>query len=208
MLLIFNSTTGGVFEAMDPNELEFLAEFEFVTIVPRFRMDSIDLMEVRIGPFYPNIPVNVPFWVALYLRQQQKCRVVPPSWLSVARLSEFKEVEGSSTGCTTPPHPHYAELATMLLQHALDDIPNHERIRTLVKDLWDARVGKFVASANNFILSGASTARVSQLTPLELATARNLLTNCLDQLAVLRATRHRIVGPSGVSQSGFSISDT
>lgn len=77
-----------------------------------------------------------------------------------------------------------------------------------MKDLWDARVGKFVASANNFVLSGASTARVSQLTSLELATARNLLTNCLDQLAVLRAARQRIVGVSDLSQSSMSISDT
>ncbi|VDK41348.1 unnamed protein product [Taenia asiatica] len=192
---------------MDPNELEFLAEGEFVTIVPRFRMESIDLMECQIGPFYPNIPTEVPLWTALYLRQQQKCRIVPPSWLSVARLSEFKEVEELNTGCTAPPHSHYAEVATLLLQHALEDIPNHEQIRTLVKDLWDARVGKFVASANNFILSGASTARVSQLTSLELATARNLLTNCLDQLAALRAVRQRVVGVSDLSQSSMSVSD-
>ncbi|KAL5112093.1 DNA replication complex GINS protein PSF2 [Taenia crassiceps] len=192
---------------MDPNELEFLAECELVTIVPRIRMESIDLMETQVGPFYPNIPTDVPFWVALYLRQQQKCRIVPPSWLSVARLLEFKEAEELNTGCTTPPHPHYAELATLLLQHALEDIPNHEQIRTLVKDLWDARVGKFVASANNFILSSASTARVSQLTALELATARNLLTNCLDQLAALRAARQRIMGVSDFSQSGTPISD-
>ncbi|VDD84380.1 unnamed protein product [Mesocestoides corti] len=161
----------------------------------------------KIGPFYPNILAEVPLWVALYLRQQQKCRIVPPPWLSVEGLTEFKEAEDMEAGCTAPPHPHYTELATLLLQHAPSDLANHEQVRTLVKDLWDARVGKFVASVNSFLLSGASTARVSQLTPLELATARNLLTNCLDQLAVIRAVKGRAAVFAGLSSNSMSMTD-
>ncbi|KAM3179068.1 hypothetical protein ACTXT7_001288 [Hymenolepis weldensis] len=192
---------------MDPTELEFLAEDELITIVPRVRMEAVDLLDSQVGPFQPNVPVDVPYWIALFLRQQQKCRLMPPSWLSVTQLSEFKEAEDNDTGCTTPPHPHYAELAILLLQHASDDISDREEIRTLVKDIWDARVGKFVASINSFILSGAVTARVSQLTPLELSTARNLLTNSLDQLAVIRATRQQYESKNSLSQSSLSMAD-
>lgn len=69
-----------------------------------------------------------------------------------------------------------------------------------MKDLWDARVGKFLASVNNFMSSGAATARVSQLTCLELATVRNVLTNSLDQLAVLR--KHRVSAMVAAGTSG------
>lgn len=40
---------GGISGVMDPNELEFLAESELVTIVPRFRMESVDLMEAQVS---------------------------------------------------------------------------------------------------------------------------------------------------------------
>lgn len=86
-------------------------------------------------------------------------------------------------------------------------VDSREEVRTLIKDIWDARVGKFVASVNSFIGSGAVTARVSQLTPLELSTVRNLLTNSLDQLAVIRATRHKYERKSGVIQSSLSMAD-
>ncbi|KAM7541017.1 hypothetical protein Aperf_G00000023181 [Anoplocephala perfoliata] len=193
---------------MDPTELEFLAEDELVSMVPRVRMEEVHLLDSQVGPFQPNVPVDVPYWIALFLRQQQKCRIMPPNWLSVAQLTEFKEAENNDTGCTVPPHPHYAELATLLLQHASDDIPDREDIRTLIKDIWDARVGKFLASVNSFVVSGAVTARVSQLTPLELSTTRNLLTNSLDQLAVIRATKQQLESKVGLSQTGSSTLDT
>lgn len=65
----------------------------------------------------------MPLWVALHLRKQQKCRILPPSWLSVSSLNKFKENEDGETGCAAPPHPHYTELATLLLQHAPEDLP-------------------------------------------------------------------------------------
>uniref|UniRef100_A0A0X3P914 DNA replication complex GINS protein PSF2 n=1 Tax=Schistocephalus solidus TaxID=70667 RepID=A0A0X3P914_SCHSO len=197
---------------MNPNELEFLAENDLIQIIPRFKMEAIDLIEHFVGPFQPNIPCEVPLWLAIHLRRQQKCRIIPPTWLCVTSLTEFKEAEELESGCTKPPHPHYTEVATLLLQHAPDDLPefvlplqflflnllllytlvfvffssSQEAVRTLIKDLWDARVGKFVSSVNQFISSGAATARVSQLTCLELATVRNILANSLDQLAILR----------------------
>jgi len=38
------------------------------------------------GPFRPNMPVEVPIWLALQLHKRGKCRIMPPSWLSISRL--------------------------------------------------------------------------------------------------------------------------
>ncbi|ROJ25223.1 DNA replication complex GINS protein PSF2 [Anabarilius grahami] len=66
---------------MDPAEVEFLAEKEMVKIIPNFSLDKIYLIGGDLGPFNPGLPVEVPLWLALNLKQRQKCRIVPPEWM-------------------------------------------------------------------------------------------------------------------------------
>lgn len=37
------------------------------------------------GPFNPGLPVEVPLWLAINLKQRQKCRVIPPEWMDVGK---------------------------------------------------------------------------------------------------------------------------
>nr|CAH8854548.1 unnamed protein product [Trichobilharzia regenti] len=191
---------------MNPAELEFLSEEEGLTIVPRFKLDIVKLLNTTIGPFFPNVPITVPLWVALHLRGQQKCRIIPPAWLTLEKLNEWKETEENDSGCTSPPHPQYIEISTLLLEHAPEDIPNPESIRNTVRDVWDIRVGKVLSSLNGFLSSGSSTARVSQLTNMELSTIHNLLTNSMDQLSLLRQATSQTVeyaGGGSVNRTSF-----
>jgi GINS complex subunit 2 len=41
------------------------------------------------GPFKPNKPVVVPLWLALYLKQRNKCRIAPPDWLNEEVLQDY-----------------------------------------------------------------------------------------------------------------------
>lgn len=36
-----------------------------------------------LGPFNPGLPVDVPLWLAINLKQRQKCRLLPPEWMDV-----------------------------------------------------------------------------------------------------------------------------
>ncbi|TEA28644.1 hypothetical protein DBR06_SOUSAS1470910001, partial [Sousa chinensis] len=36
-----------------------------------------------LGPFNPGLPVQVPLWLAINLKQRQKCRLLPPEWMDV-----------------------------------------------------------------------------------------------------------------------------
>lgn len=47
------------------------------------------------GPFRPQIPVGVPLWLAMILKKQGKCNVVPPRWLDVTTLNNVNELERS-----------------------------------------------------------------------------------------------------------------
>uniref|UniRef100_A0A2K6FMU9 GINS complex subunit 2 n=1 Tax=Propithecus coquereli TaxID=379532 RepID=A0A2K6FMU9_PROCO len=69
---------------MDAAEVEFLAEKELVTIIPNFSLDKIYLIGGDLGPFNPGLPVEVPLWLAINLKQRQKCRLLPPEWMDVA----------------------------------------------------------------------------------------------------------------------------
>lgn len=38
-----------------------------------------------IGPLTPGLPVQVPLWMAVNLKQGQKCRIVPPEWMDIGQ---------------------------------------------------------------------------------------------------------------------------
>lgn len=79
---------------MDPSEIEFLAEQQKISIIPKFTSLSIlHLISGDVGPFRAGLPVVVPIWIAINLRQRQKCRIVPPDWMNVEALLEKKEEE-------------------------------------------------------------------------------------------------------------------
>lgn len=44
------------------------------------------LFQGDLGPFNPGLPVEVPVWLAINLKQRQKCRLVPPAWMDVGKL--------------------------------------------------------------------------------------------------------------------------
>ena len=54
----------------NPAEREFLCEDEIVEIIPNFRGDRLSLISGNFGPFKPAKPVNVPLWLAIYLKQR------------------------------------------------------------------------------------------------------------------------------------------
>lgn len=81
---------------MDPCEIEFIGEKSQIGIVPNFNFDPIHLISGSVGPFRAGLPVHIPLWLAVHLRRQRKCRIVPPQWMDVDTLEEIKEEEKRS----------------------------------------------------------------------------------------------------------------
>ncbi|KAL3858772.1 hypothetical protein ACJMK2_009025 [Sinanodonta woodiana] len=172
---------------MDPAEVEFLAEKEPITVVPKFSFDRIYLIGGDIGPFSAGLPIEVPLWLAVNLKQRQKCRIRPPDWMDIEKLQEKKQEEMDSKFFIEMPNQHYMEITQLLLKHAPDDIPHADETRTLIKDLWDLRMAKLRSSIDTFVRGDATHAKLNHLTLMELNTVRPFLTNSLDQLYVLRS---------------------
>lgn len=81
---------------MEPCELEFIGEKTIIGVIPNFTMDPIHLISGSIGPFKAGLPVHVPLWLAIHMKKQQKCRIVPPDWMDVDFLEEVREEEKRS----------------------------------------------------------------------------------------------------------------
>lgn len=45
------------------------------------------------GPFRAGLPMHVPLWLAIHMKKQQKCRIVPPVWIDRDLLEDQKELE-------------------------------------------------------------------------------------------------------------------
>lgn len=82
---------------MDPDEVEFWGEKSLIEIVPTFNSPAIYLIGGDVGPFRASIPCRVPLWVALSLKRQQYCKIIPPEWMDVDMLTELRQQEKAAS---------------------------------------------------------------------------------------------------------------
>ncbi|KAI8374557.1 uncharacterized protein BYT42DRAFT_594593 [Radiomyces spectabilis] len=131
--------------AFTPREIEFLAGNESIAIIPKYKLPRLDLIQVSmtrtahpVGPFRPPVRTVVPLWLALLMKKNQKCSIVPPDWLTVESLTKRLEEEENHPEFSALPF-HYMEMSQMILECASDDLPNASEVRRLLKDLRETR---------------------------------------------------------------------
>ena len=174
---------------MQHADIEFIAERQLVKIVPNFALNTMYFISGDIGPFSPGLPLDVPLWLAINLKQRQKCQIHPPDWMEIEKLESIKEEEVNSDFFVKLPNPHFREVAHLLLINATDNIPNADQVRTLVKDIWDIRAAKLRSNIDKFVKLRARHARLDNLTQMEINTVRPFLTSALDHLYKLQTTQ-------------------
>ncbi|KAG0621509.1 hypothetical protein M758_3G025300 [Ceratodon purpureus] len=108
------------------------------------------------GPFRPQIPVTVPLWLGIAMKKRSKCRIQPPDWMSVERLSEVLEMEREAPREFQPLPFHYVEIAKLLLDNAREDFENNYMVQSLLEDIKDVRWDKVEKGLKN--LSGRTHA--------------------------------------------------
>ncbi|KAH8830356.1 Psf2-domain-containing protein [Flagelloscypha sp. PMI_526] len=140
-------------------ELELIASNEFIYIRPSISMEETHFINGYIQALVPPKQAKVPLWFALNLKSKRKCRILPPDWLNIGighRHSSLAQPNNSSAleylekkvaeetqeqNFSKLPF-RYAETSKILLDAAPDDLEDPDRIRTLLKQLREARQAK------------------------------------------------------------------
>ncbi|WZY83688.1 hypothetical protein YC2023_030072 [Brassica napus] len=97
-----------------PEEVEFMAEDELVEIVPNMNMEPLNFIAGDFGRFIPQIPIQVPLWLAVALKRRGKCTFRPPGWLSVDNLTQVLEAEREPQSKFQALPFSYVEIARLL----------------------------------------------------------------------------------------------
>ena len=158
-----------------------------------------------VGPFKPGLPVSVPLWLAVNLRQRQRCRLVRPGWLQVDTLEEVRDAEKEEALFTEMPAPNIFVVANIVLDCAKEDIEKADEVRMVLRDIWDIRQAKLRRSVDSFIQGAHLHAKLNHLQLIELNTVRPLLPHAFDQINRLNlaTAAARRVGQANNSNRSF-----
>jgi GINS complex subunit 2 len=188
--------------------VEFLAEDEKVTIIPNFRMDSLQFVCGVYGPFIPAIPTEVPLWLAVTLKKLQKCKINPPEWLSIDYLKRVLEGEKQKSQQFETLPFHYIEIASVLLDVASDDMKREDVnvIRALVEDIWTTRATK-IRNGLLEVIHAESTKAIllNDIAAMEFQVLRPLLCEPLNKLYEMQ-NEAKIIQNNSTSQRQSSTS--
>ncbi|KAJ1832503.1 DNA replication protein psf2 [Coemansia sp. RSA 2711] len=185
-------------------ELEHLAQCEDVTIVPLYRMDRLELVRGTVGPFRPPQKTQVPLWLAVMLKQSNRCRIVAPKWLSYTHLRSLCKQEEQPESMFARLPTHYLEVAHILLTAAEDDIVDSQDIRRLLQDLREVRQSKTreglrMLNPLQLQMDNLSAAEINEIRPLFAHTF-----NMLRQLDSLASASDELRNPGQFADQSYS----
>ncbi|TMW65739.1 hypothetical protein Poli38472_008381 [Pythium oligandrum] len=176
-------------QKLTASEMEFMAEQELIDIIPHFGIRDnggvLNFISGDFGPFQPGITARVPLWLAVMLKQLNKCRIIEPSWFSVAYLTNRLEREKESDIFEELPF-HYLEIASLLFKHAAEDIEQVEHIRSLLEDIQNVRQDKIrngLYKIANDVQSGgtAYAIQMNNISALEINSVRQFMVGSLNK---------------------------
>ncbi len=101
-----------------------------------------------------HTPGTAPLWLAITLKESQQARVVCPPWMEKAALEATKRAEEKSGDKFAPLPYHYIEISELLLRYARDDIPQPDKVESLLSEIQTLREAK-VQAGGRLILTEA-----------------------------------------------------
>ncbi|GMI19956.1 hypothetical protein TrRE_jg3015 [Triparma retinervis] len=137
--------------------MDFLSGSTPITIIPAFDCAQLSFISGDYGPFVATMPITVPLWLGLSLRQTKRCRILPPPWMNTSFLQSVLAYEKNPSNeafFTSAPNPqnptgpeiplpyYYQEIAAALLSAASPDFPSPKSLPPLLSDVEFLRSSK------------------------------------------------------------------
>lgn len=190
-----------------PEEIQFIVENEPIRVFPRITTrrslrsrhqdhapaakcalissdsDNINQMVAMQG-------TELPLWLALLLKQQNKCSIVAPRWLTTHALDQSIQFEKKNADRFSPMPWNWLVLAQLLFGKAPDDFhdPVHE-LRSRIQDLRELRQLKVLRGLRHL---NESHLQLDNLSLLEINELRPFIVGTMDKLREI----HTAANPS------------
>ncbi|KAF9577174.1 DNA replication protein psf2 [Lunasporangiospora selenospora] len=172
---------------LTPLEIEFLAENEPIEISASIdSRQDLDLLGGTVQALKPLRVNKVPLWLAITLKKKHKCNIVIPPWMTAESLQELLKAEQDDSDRFGTLPFHYMETAQLLFENACDDIPSADHVRTLLKDIREARQSK--ARRGVEFLGSSSYIRVDNIGLMELNEIRPFFTKAFFEIEKIRSS--------------------
>lgn len=119
-------------------------------------------------------------WVALILKSQGKCNIVPPDWFNYSYLKAKYDEEVKNPLKFSELPWNWIELSKILLTKASDDLPDpSHQLRSIIQDLREIRLVKSKKGFNelnesNVMLTGLSLLEINEIRPFVLGVMNKL----------------------------------
>ncbi|KAJ4294528.1 DNA replication protein psf2 [Kalmusia sp. IMI 367209] len=205
---------------LTPPEIAFICEMELVTIIPRQRLEGLELLGGPLKALNPPQRASIPLWLALLLKRQRRANIIPPPWLSPESLSaildyETKEPDAFSPPPRLPPLPSTNTLAfsppflqSSTADAAADALPYHwlelgemlleaaaddfEDANEVRKQLRGLREARMAKLRQGVeVLDAGGGVKMNGVGGMELGEARSFITGVVDGLRKIAASREQ-----------------
>mmetsp|Transcript_17578 Transcript_17578/g.44784 ORF Transcript_17578/g.44784 Transcript_17578/m.44784 type:complete len:355 (+) Transcript_17578:1310-2374(+) len=174
-------------------QIEFMSEDTSISVTPLFKESMLTFVGGNYGPFRPGLTTDVPLWLALALKKNQKCNILTPHWLSVDYLQTKLEMEREEDTYLCEMPYHYLEIATQLLHHASDDVRQPDRVQVLIDDLYRIRSAKIRKSIQT--MENDDPVQLTNYCAMELNYQRMWLLKAFDQMHALSVAQPSLLPP-------------
>lgn len=190
-----------------PEEVQFIVENEPIRIFPRIttrrnkrlagtlqgdsaRWKLITTNDHNINNMVAMQSTEVTLWLALLLKQQNKCSIVAPSWLTLKELERSIQFEKKHPDRFSPVPWNWLVLAQVLFKRAPEHFhdPVHE-LRAKVQDLREIRQLKVLQGLRHL---NESHLQLDNLSLIEINELRPFIVDVMDRLREL----HLASGPT------------
>lgn len=170
-------------DTLTPQEIQFITENGNIEILPRYSMNSIDLITTRIPKLIAMQRASVPLWFAVLLKQQKKCSIIPPNWLNLNSLREFYTTESTKVSSFSDLPSNWLELVKLFFEFAQDDLDDEVfKYKQVVQDLKEIRMVKV---KKGLALINESNLQLDNLSIIEINEMRPFLVKTMQKLAEL-----------------------
>ncbi|KRW99261.1 hypothetical protein PPERSA_03967 [Pseudocohnilembus persalinus] len=177
------------YEDFNINEHDFFIQTtEIVSIKPTQKMDKMQFICGDFGPFTPPIPIDVPLWLALYLKDRNRCQVIMPEWFNKNYLEGIKKCEQDEEQLLAIGDTCF-EIGFIFIKKCYDDIENPQSVELLLKEIEKIRDQKIQDIIRKKINKDTNLLQLNNITRFEINKYRNTLAPLLQELGQLRAQR-------------------